>query len=567
MSIPLSQRASLRDFEPLLPAERIVLRAAAAGEIAKIGYRRPRPLAPELQVRAELLAFLARGGGDGAPVAARSLQVMGACVTGCVDLAGATLPLSLWLYRCSLVAVPRFDGARVLGSLSFADCALPGLRAEGCRIDGELALSAGCRVDGDVRLTRTRVGGDLNCERLHLGGGGDAARGLFVADAMRIGGSVNLLGGAEVVGELRFVGAQIGVDLRAGSARLTADIDPAGTRGVALNLDRACIGGSVALDAGFSASGAVRLEQVEILGDLDCSGADFDAVGDASWGEGGAGLTLARARVGGRLALQRLQTPLQGASLIDARVGSLLDDASTWGLHHVLDGFGYTRLGTGAPTDPAMRLDWLRRQRADHLDADFRPEPWRQLIGVLQRMGRDPSARAIAIGRERQLRRVGAIGRGAPRGLRWLARLGHGLFGLVVGYGHRPLRPLASAIAVWLLCAMAYWAAAGGFAPDAALLTAAPRLAACRPDCADLPVTVPAFSPLAYSFDVLLPFADLQQERHWAPARGTGAPALEAALGMPPLRLLVWVEAACGWVFALGTLACLRDLAGRDRRS
>ncbi|HWI09898.1 MAG TPA: hypothetical protein VNU48_01050, partial [Burkholderiaceae bacterium] len=298
-------RASLQDFEPLLPAERLVLRAAAASEIAKIGYRRPGAPAPDQTVRAELLAYLARGGGPGATVAARQLQIMGAWVSGRLDLAGASVPLSLWLYRCGFALTPLFDGAHVLGSLSFADCTLPGLRAEGCRIDGDLALSAGSDVEGEVRLTRTRIGHELNCERLGLRG----SRSLFVADGTRIGGDVNLCGGVEAVGELRFIGAHIGGDLRASAARLTADIDPAGARGVALNLDRACIAGSVALDAGFSAGGAVRLQQAEIRGDLDCSGADFDAVGDASWGAGGAGLVLTRAQVGGSLSLQRLGTP------------------------------------------------------------------------------------------------------------------------------------------------------------------------------------------------------------------------------------------------------------------
>ncbi|MDE2092672.1 MAG: hypothetical protein KGI87_02360, partial [Burkholderiales bacterium] len=91
----------MHDFEPLLPAEQTVLRAAATGDIARIGLRRPRTPSPALRLRAEFVAFLARGGGAGAPVAGRRLQIMGACVTGRLDLAGAVVPMSLWLYRCS----------------------------------------------------------------------------------------------------------------------------------------------------------------------------------------------------------------------------------------------------------------------------------------------------------------------------------------------------------------------------------------------------------------------------------------------------------------------------------
>lgn len=567
---PPPTRTSLRDFEPLLPAERIVLRAAASGEIAKIGYRRPRATTPESEVRGGFLAFMACGGGAGAPVAGRQLQIMGARVLGRLDLAGATLPLSLWLYRCSLIAAPLLDGAHVLGHLSFADCTLPGLHAGTCRIDGDLSISAGSNVDGEINLARARIGGDLSCQRLQMRSiGGDGARAApcrFVADRAEIGGDLTLLGGVEVVGEMRFVGAQIGGDLRASGARMTADIDAAGTRRVALNLDRVRVGGGVALDAGFSASGAVRLQQARIGGDLDCSAADFDAVGDASWGDDGAGLRLDHARIGGALRLLRLQNPLQGASLTDTRIGTLIDDESTWGQHHVLDGFSYRRFGAGAPTDAATRLGWLMRQRALHLDADFRPGPWRQVVGVLREMGHARDADRLLIARERHLRRIGRIGAAAPRGLRWLPRLAHAAHGLLAGHGHRPRRLLAVAAAVWLLCSGAYWAAAqrGAFAPAAALLAADPRLAVCRPECAGLPISAPAFQAALYSLDVLLPLGDLQQQRHWAPVRG--GLGRERWTGLEPLPVLIGAEAASGWLVLLIWLAALRVAADRDRR-
>lgn len=560
---------SLHDFEPLLRAEAIVLSAAARGDIAKIGYRRPRAPTPEVRLRAEFLAFLARGGSAAAPVAGRSLQIMGASVIGRLDLAGATLPMSLWLYRCSFGAAPQLDGARVLGSLSFSDSALPGLQAEGCRIDGELALGAGCSIDGEIRLARSSVGGDLNCERLQFPGGSQPTRTLrrrLVGDGMRVGGDVNLQGGVETVGELRFVGAQIDGDLRASAAHLSADINAAGTRGVALNLDRVCIGGDLRLDAGFSAAGTVRMQQARIDGDLDCSGAAFDTIGDASWGECGSGLRLDRAQIGGALILRGLREPLQGASLLDASVGTLTDDAASWGQDHVLDGFAYTRFGAGAPTDAPTRIHWLTRQAAAHADLDFRPDPWRRALGALRRMGHDASASALVIGRERHLRRIGRIGLGAPPALRWLAHLVHAAWGGFAGYGHRPWRLLGAGALVWLLCGGAYWAAAdrGGFAPAAWAATDA-RLAACRVDCARLPAGVPAFQPWLYSLDALLPLADLRQQRHWAPARLAIVPQVEPWLGVPALQLLIWFEAACGWALALTWLAGRFGLGDRDR--
>ena len=97
-----------------------------------------------------------------------------------------------------------------------------------------------------------------------------------------------------------------------------------------------------------------------------------------------------------------------------------------------------------------MRVDWLARQFSGALDSAPLPDPWRRLIKVLRRMGRDASAGDVAIGRERHLRRAGAIGRDAPAPLRWLTRLGHDVFGMLAGYGHRPLRLLAITLALWV---------------------------------------------------------------------------------------------------------------------
>ncbi|MDE2626751.1 MAG: hypothetical protein KGL99_06325 [Burkholderiales bacterium] len=561
----------MHDFEPLLPAEQTVLRAAATGDIARIGLRRPRTPSPALRLRGSFLGFLARGGGDGAPVRGRRLQILGGFIDGRVDLAFAHVPMSLWLYRCTFGTAPLLDGARVAGNVAFADCAMPGLHAQACRIDGELALNAGCHIDGDVLLMHACVGRDLNCERMHLRGSArdstQARQRRLVADGARIGGDVLLIDGFDAAGEVRFMAARVGGDFRAEGARLAADLDASGARGVALDLDRARVGGNVRLCAGFSAAGQVRLQRARIDGDLDCGGAAFDAAGDASWGDNGAALLLDRARIGGALNLRQLQGPLQGASLADARAGALLDDASTWGRHHVLDGFRYTRLAGGAPTDAPMRLDWLARQHAAHLGADYRPDPWRRLIKVLRRMGRGPSASAVAVGRERHLRRAGLIGLGAPPGLRWLARLGHAAYGALAGYGHRPLRMLASVAVVWLVCAALYGAAAdrGALAPNATLLLADPRLAQCRPHCKQLPLTVAPFQPLLYSLDVLLPLVDLRQQHHWVPARGALGSEVEAWIGTPPLLLLVWAEALSGWIATLVLLASLAGWPDRDR--
>jgi hypothetical protein len=570
-----SPQSSLDDFQPLRRAERILLRACTHGDIAKVGLRRPVAATVDVTIRASLLAFLARGGGGDMRVRARRIEMLGAWIEGRLDLGDARIAMSLWFYRCVFDTTPMFDNARVAGGIGFPDCSLPGLMAEGCSISLDLALNAGCSIAGEVRLKRAQIAGDLQCARLKLqtgDGAANSARRPFIADAAQVDGDVTLSEGFESVGEVRFVGARVGGDFRAGKATLTGLLDQAGARSAALVLDRIAVHGSVHLDAGFAAAGRVTLRRARIGGDLDCTAAAFDRVGDAAWGNGVA-LVLDRARVGGTLYLRELDGPLLGASLADARVKVLADDASAWGERLVLDGFAYSRFGEGAPIDAPFRLAWLGRQEPAHLAADFRSHPWRRLIAVLRNSGHAGVATTVAMQRETLLRRIGRIGESAPAAWRWLPRLAHTLFGVLAGYGHRPQRLLAWTAVVWLVCAAAFWfaARAGVMAPADPAVYADPRHATCRgpaarwTDCPALAREHPRFDALAYSLDLLLPLAGLQQREAWHPAVDHDAAA--SPFGWDDgVRMLAWFETLFGWAAALIVVAGFAGWTDRDRR-
>jgi len=555
-----SLSTELRGLEPLRPAERIVLRACLGGQIAKVSYRRPAAATADVTVRAEFLARLARGG-VGFRLVSRRIEILGAWITGRLNLVDASVPMSLWMYRCVFDTTPLLDGARIVGSVGLPDCQLPGLRAESCTIAGDLSIGPGCEIAGDVRLSRTEIGRNLVCDRLTLRGPGPTPgselapaparlRRPLVADGLRTGGDVVFGHGLVVDGELRLVGARVGGDLRFGRTCIGASPGDGGVRGTALNLDRIRIGGSARLDAGLVVAGTVRLQGARIEGDLDVSGALFDKVGDASWGDA-AVLLLERARIGGQLALRGLRSPLRGASLADARVGALLDDASTWGDRLVLDGFFYARLAPGAPTDAEFRADWLRRQVGAHLGRDFRHGPWRHAIRVLRHQGRELSARRLAIHREEHLRRIGQVGAGRPAWSRALALAVHRVYGAVAGYGHRPQRLVALTVALWLACGVAYLGAAeqGAMAPVGH---------ACAPECVPGAVTATAFRPFVYSLDQMVPGVDLHEASAWTPVT-TGRWAGLA-------RLLAWLEPLLGAAALATLLASWSGLTDRDRR-
>lgn len=542
----------LRDFEPLRRAEQVLLDACRSGGIARLGYQRPRAATPDVAVRAEFVNFLARGGSPGARPRGRRIQVLGAWIVGRINLVDTSVPVSLWFYRCVFDTTLLLDAARIAGSVGLPDCALPGLRAEACQIVGELALNSGCSVNGEVRLSHAKILRDFNCERAQFGTGSDTTPSSacpLVADGAHIGGDLILAAGFGAIGEVRLVGARIDGDIRADQARLTARLDGQGARGDALNLDRVRVAGSVHLDAGFAATGRVRLQRARIEGDLDCTGAAFDAAGDLGWDETPAVL-LERVRVGGTLSLCELQTPLTGASLAGARAGALADDASSWGQRLVLDNFRYHRIAHGAPTDAEFRIDWLKRQLPGHLGDDYRADPWRRLIRVLRRAGRNHGAGLVVMQRERHLRSIGRIAADAPRLWRWLPRACHAVYGAITGYGERPLRLVALMALVWVLCGGAYWAAADQH-------SMAPTPATGR--------ATTSFEPWLYSLDLMLPLVDLRQKNEWAPLPAEGAKADDFWRNVTPA--LSWFETLFGWVSALLLVVSVSGLTDRDRRA
>jgi hypothetical protein len=558
-------------FVPLRPAEALVVRAFIDDDIARVGLRRPLVPSADITVRGALIAHLARcgGAGDGPP---HRVQIVGAWIEGQVNLRDASVAESLWFFRCVFDAVPRLDGARIAGSLSFPGCLLPGLRAEDCTIAGDLALNAGCTVRLDVRLARTTVGRNLNLGRAQLRGGEHADMQVprrLIADDARIAGDALLTDGFEADGDVRLVGLRVVGDLRASAARLAGHVNGDGQRGDALNLDLAHVAGSVVLDRGFSAAGSVRLRRARIDGDLDCTQAAFDAFNDMGW-RGAVAFAIDRARIGGSLVLARLKQPLSRATLADASVGTLHDDDTSWGESLVLDGFAYRQLAAPAPASSGFRIEWLSRQEPTHIGRDFRAQPWHQLIRVFQRMGLPAAARDVAVAREVQLRRVGRVGANAPVRLRWLPRLAHRAFGLVAGYGHRPWRPIAAMVAVWLACAMVFDIAAdcGAIAPAAAWQADRNGTCVAQPGqpvdwarCAELPPQHPAFNALVYSLEHLVPFVDLQQRRLWSAAGARAAPDGWATAA----RVVAWNEAVLGWIGWLLVALCVISATNRRR--
>src|SRR5689334_15616263 len=179
----------------------------------------------------------------------RGIWLQHAAITGSVDLSGLEVPFPLRFEGCHLDAAILAEGARLSG-LVLTGCAVPGLQANGVRIQRDLDLSR-THVTGALRtsastskhsaiwLCESEIGGRLLCVDTVIDGHGERS---IQADRMHVTGNVRLLHQFTAHGEVRLIGARIG-----GSLDLTgARIESFGT-GLALDLGEAIIEASVFL--------------------------------------------------------------------------------------------------------------------------------------------------------------------------------------------------------------------------------------------------------------------------------------------------------------------------------
>ena len=124
-----------------------------------------------------------------------------------------------------------------------------------------------------------------------------------------------------------------------------------------------------------------------------------------------------------------------------ARVGTLSDDKNAWPLganskaSWYLDGFIYDALAADSPKDPRFRSGWLAANNT--VDGGFAPQPYEQLIKVYKEMGHPAEARAIAIAKQKKLRKPMKL-----NPLSWVSWNWNWLSWLFLGYGYQTWRVL-----------------------------------------------------------------------------------------------------------------------------
>ena len=456
----------------------------------------------------------------------QSLDLSGAKISGEMVLEGATIGKRFWAEAIEV------DGGETA------------IAADIIRVGGNWEMPQ-ARLVGQLRCPGARIGGQLRCTGIRIYGGDLAIR----ADGAHIHGGV-FFSRAVIVGSVRFPAAEVHNQFRFSGATIKVD------NGMALLASGATLRRDAELNAGFQTVGGVVLDQAHIHGSCDLtvshikSAAIMRPVGQPISAGSGARTSPTKPS-SDEIAISlvdtnidRLEMPASAdqrprgvVDLSRARVGAYVDWAATWppsrasssehsgdaADHLILDGFTYEHLENpaGVPVSAEAigqrraragqrRIGWLLGQAAADTKSRFKPQAWVYLSKQLIAQGLDRDARLITIERRRRER----MSRWSTLSARWESRF-LDWFAL---YGFNPWRTVAWMAMVIILFA-GVWAWAGSDCRQRGCFDERVFVTAKRDAFSIERFTerYPAFHPLAYSFDVFVPFVSFGYEDHWRP--------------------------------------------------
>lgn len=562
------KRPELAAFEPLLPAEAVILEELDHGDFDRLGDgSRPEEPAEGRVVRAAFLRFLILGGAGATRPHEKGVRVSGGWIEGILDLEGCRVPRDIGLKDCRFGAAPLLRSA-IIDNLFLDGSALPGLEADRLEARGGLTLR-GATVAGSVRLEGARIGGMVEADGAELlapDGVALAARGLRAQGVT--------LRGAQVQGT---------IDIKA--ARLDSGIEARGLvlkarAGLALDADSLSSGDNVVLRLA-QVAGEVRLPGALIRGDLDLRGATVTKTATAA-------LDLGRAVVEGGFLL-RDGARVEGLlDLTAAQIGTLHDEYEAWPAKGdlLLNRCIYAAIIDG-PVDAPGRLAWLARQDPARWGEDFWPQPYEQLAAVFRAMGHAEDARGVLVAKERLQRRARRARSSMPV---WRACLAakDGLLAVTVGYGRQPLLAFVWLAVFWLVGVGVFAQAerSGAMKPNSAVILRAPEWMGCRlPLGSGEPIigtdtvvagrakpgqtqldcyrsqfeaySYPELNVWMYSLDTLFPVLEIGQRSYWR--ADTRRPWGSFAIAY------YYFESVVGWALSLLAVAGFSGLVRSDR--
>lgn len=203
-----AQVVQLRDNDLLTPAELVLLESAQAGTTAQISLTVPNLKTPNVLIRTALLRYLILGGCKDFSTQPSGITVNGAWIAGKLDLSFTMARGPVDFFNCHFADRPQMVQLQADG-LAIVGCTMTdGINAARIQISGNLTLN-GSRIDGKVSLSGSDIKGHLSCTQATLRHQKGSA---FKAQGMKVASSV-LLEGTTATGQVSLLGAQIGGQL------------------------------------------------------------------------------------------------------------------------------------------------------------------------------------------------------------------------------------------------------------------------------------------------------------------------------------------------------------------
>lgn len=536
---------------------------------------------PDRRIRGELIVWLCTDRKASDAVSHRGIKVFGAKITGTVDLTSANIQFPLGFAYCKftdeinlqtasfrILSFPGThfksilaDGALVTGAVLVRGSRFSELRLTGARIEGQFdssecvfdqlildacVVKAGVflrQAQGQVKMTRARIGADLDCQGASLSSSAVPSEAALDAGGINVEGSVFLRYGFSSKGLVLLHGAKIGLNLDCVGGRFGILGQNATADNTALNFDSSSIGGTAVLSTGFHGEGVVRLVSSQIEGDLRCDGATFER-----------GLVAERAVVRGALFWRDIgNSDSVMLDLLHTSVDSLSDDVKSWPPcgNLQLHGFVYSLIAWSSERHADARLDWLSRLK------QFTPQPYRQLARVLNEEGDEDGARKV-------LYELASLR--AREDASWATRIWNFLLKVVIGYGYYPSWAIA-----WLAGLILIGFLFFSFAFRAGIMVPTEKTAYTSfENDRRVPSYYEGFYAFVYSAENSLPIVKLGQADRWQVEPNLEAQVPESSHKLdfwtpPPLitnslRVFQWCQIALGWFFTTMGIAGIAGL-------
>ena len=338
---------------------------------------------------------------------AQKVAIFGAFLSGMLDLSSVSSAVGVSLVSCRITCCSDFSKCN-LSEVNLSGSRINGLKINGGKLGG-LDLSGGVQSIGELYLIGLEVATSINFSQSNFCAAPNNDK-VISADGVRVGRDIFFRGTTVANGEVRLVGANVSGSVSCDGARFENE------RGVALAITSATISGSLHLESGFVAIGAVVLNGCSIERYLRLMFARFENPKEVKGPADRAYCLQAQvARIEGALTIQKcvFKGPVDFSSI---SIGTLLDEEESWPEEIELGNIKINEVSFRAPCNMRSRLRLLARVP---MEEAFDAQPYIEFAKTLSSQGME--ADALRLMERYWWRRIGLNIRGRVKRIsRWI---------------------------------------------------------------------------------------------------------------------------------------------------